>query len=282
MDNYVLTADFRSNNAPEVFTESLIKTGFGVIKNHPIDSALVNSVYSDWQQFFALAEPEKMKYLYSKEKQDGYFPFRSENAKGYSTKDLKEFFMYYTWGQYPSSLSDKTKILYQQMNSLAGTLLTWIEQHTPEHIRKDFSTSLANMIDHSPKTVMRILHYPPLTGSEEPNAIRAAAHEDIDLLTLLPAATATGLQVKDAQGKWHNVECDPGTIVVNVGDMLQLCSQKYYRSTTHQVVNPDGDAAKKSRLSMPLFLHPKNEVRLSETHTAGSYLLERLRELGLV
>ena len=112
--------------------------------------------------------------------------------------------------------------------------------------------------------------------------MRAAAHEDINLLTLLPAATAKGLEVKDANGKWQEVPCDPTAIVVNAADMLQMASQNYYPSTTHRVVNPDGIEAKKSRLSMPLFLHPRDEVMLADNFTANDYRLQRLREIGLL
>jgi isopenicillin N synthase-like dioxygenase len=138
------------------------------------------------------------------------------------------------------------------------------------------------MVTNSDKNLFRIIHYPPLTGSEQPGAIRAAAHEDINIITLLPASTAMGLQVKDNAGGWHDVPGNWGDIVINVGDMLQMASQNFYRSTTHRVVNPEGEAAKQPRYSMPLFLHPKPEVVLSETHTAQSYLDERLREIGLL
>jgi isopenicillin N synthase-like dioxygenase len=137
------------------------------------------------------------------------------------------------------------------------------------------------MIEGSDDTLLRPIHYPPLTGGEEEGAIRAAAHEDINLITLLPAATAPGLQVKDAKGNWVNIACDPGSLAINAGDMLQMASGGYYVSTTHQVVNPNGPEAKKPRYSMPLFLHPRKDVKLSDKHTAGSYLEERLIEIGL-
>ncbi|MDX2164570.1 MAG: 2OG-Fe(II) oxygenase family protein, partial [Gammaproteobacteria bacterium] len=116
----------------------------------------------------------------------------------------------------------------------------------------------------------------------EKGAIRAADHEDINLLTLLPAATATGLQVKDVNNHWHEVESDPGTLVINVGDTLQECTDFYYKSTTHRVVNPQGDGAKKSRYSMPLFLHARGDVKLSSRYpTVETYWRERMRELGV-
>jgi len=112
-------------------------------------------------------------------------------------------------------------------------------------------------------------------------AVRAAAHEDINLLTVLPTANERGLQLLTRTGAWIDVPADPGALVVNVGDMLQECSHGYYRSTTHRVVNPTGDSARHSRLSLPLFLQPRPEVILSERHTAASYMDERLRELGV-
>ncbi len=279
---HVLTADYRAKNAPEIFVESLHKTGFAVITHHPIPATMIDDVYNEWRGFFA--SDVKNQYLYNQVtgSQDGYFPFKSENAKDYSAKDLKEFYMYYPWGKFPNTLSNKTRDLYNQLNELAGNLLQWVEDLTPPHIRQYFSMTLPEMIKNSPRTVLRIINYPPLTGDEKSEEVRAAAHEDIDLLTLLPAATATGLQVKDKQNRWHDVHADHGTIVVNAGDMLQMCSQHYYQSTTHRVINPEGFTANEQRLSMPLFLHPHDEVKLSETHTAKSYLQERLREIGLI
>lgn len=276
---HVLTADYRNKNAPEIFVESLHKTGFAVITHHPISAQLIDDVYQEWKEFFA--SEEKFKYLYDKETQEGYFPFRSENAKYTANKDLKEFFMLYFWGRYPTILSNKTKILFKELNNLTANLLQWVEDLTPPHIKQYFSMTLPEMINNSPQTKLRIINYPPLDGNEPEDEVRSAEHEDIDLLTLLPAATSTGLQVKDKQNRWYDVSAEHGTIVVNAGDMLQMCSQHYYLSTTHRVVNPVGDAAKQQRLSMPFFVHPHDEVKLSETHTAKSYWLERMRENGL-
>lgn len=281
MSMYVATADYSSPDASKVFCDSLRKTGFAVLANHPIKPSLLDEIYAEWQVYFN--SDAKHVDLFCKEKQDGYFPLTvSETAKGNTIKDIKEFFHVYPWGRYPQGMSNRTQELYQQLSELAKELLGWIEQHTPVEISAQFSVPLSKMITDSPKTLLRILNYPPLTGQEEEGAVRAAAHEDINLITLLPAATATGLQVLDSQGNWHDVSCDQGNIVVNIGDMLQLCSQGYYRSTTHRVINPEGEASQKPRLSMPLFLHPNDEIRLSSTHTAGSYLNERLKELGLI
>ena len=276
---YVLTADYQRSDAKNIFVKSLKNTGFGIIKNHVIDFELIKNVYAEWEMFFNL--PEKQDYLYNKETQEGYFPYLAENAKDSDQKDLKEFYHYYTWGRYPAMLSPNTKNLRDQLTHLASEILNWIQEDTPAAIKNKFSQPLPEMIKDSPSILMRILHYPPLTGKESEGAVRAAAHEDIDLLTLLPAATAAGLQVKDIHDQWHGIECDPGAIVVNAGDMLQMCSENYYRSTTHQVINPLGEEAKKSRLSMPLFLHPCPEVKLSPKYTAQSYLNQRLKEIGI-
>lgn len=277
---HVLTADFRAANAPAIFVESLHKTGFAVITHHPISADLIVDVYAEWRDFFA--SEIKQQYLFNKETIDGYFPFRSENAKYTAAKDLKEFYNYYPWGKFPTTLSNKTNELYNQLGDLAGTLLQWIDDLTPPHIKKYYSMTLPEMIKDSHRTMLRIINYPPLMGNEQAGEVRSAEHEDINLLTLLPAATATGLQLKDKQNHWRDIVADPGTIVINVGDMLQMCSQHYFQSTTHRVVNPEGLAAKQQRLSMPLFVHPHDEVRLSESQTAKTFWLERMRETGLM
>jgi isopenicillin N synthase-like dioxygenase len=135
------------------------------------------------------------------------------------------------------------------------------------------------MMDGSTRTLLRVLRYPPLRGDELPGAVRAAAHEDINLLTVLPASNEPGLQVRDINGKWHDVPCDFGSIAVNAGDMLQLASGGYYPSTSHRVLNPTGDSATRSRLSLPLFLHPADDVILADGRTAFSFLQERIAEL---
>ena len=128
---------------------------------------------------------------------------------------------------------------------------------------------------------MGIINYPPLPENLPEGVERSAAHEDINLITLLPAATMPGLEVQDTKGNWHEVSCDPGSVVVNIADMLELCTQGYYKSTSHRVVNPRGEARKTSRYSMPLFLHPHEDVCLSKTKTAVEYLTERLKAIGI-
>ncbi|WP_191601576.1 isopenicillin N synthase family dioxygenase [Marinomonas algicola] len=273
--------DYTSTTAKEDFVRSLHETGFGVLKNHPISKQLVSHIYTDWQTFFDA--PEKQRFLYNKDKQDGYFPPNvSETAKGSTTKDIKEYFHYYPWGQCPEQHKALLDQYYQESTALAAELLTWVEEFTPSKVASLYSQPLSSMIEKSDQTLLRVLHYPPLKGDEELGAIRAGAHEDINLLTILPSANEPGLQVKAKDGRWMDVPCDFGTLIVNIGDMLQEASGGYFPSTSHRVINPDGADKTKSRISLPLFLHPKPEVVLSERHTAGSYLHERLVELGVI
>lgn len=279
-DVKVSKVDFTVKNAPKMFTDSLKETGFAVLYNHPIDQKLINDVYKEWEAFFA--SDYKDSYFYNRETQDGFFPIHiSEKAKGYSTKDIKEYFHYYPWGIYPKELSEKTKLLYKQLEIMAKTLLQWIQDYSPQHVIDKLSMPLSQMVENSPGTLLRILHYPPLKGDEPEDAVRAAAHGDINMITLLVGATTSGLQVQDINGNWHDVPCDKESIAVNIGDMLQMCTQEAYRSTLHRVVNPKG-AENVSRLSLPLFLHARPEVVLSDKHTQASYLKERLTELGVL
>ncbi len=276
----VLTVNCEECEASRKFSQSLRDTGFGVLENHPISFALVNEVYDEWRLFFS-DEEQKCATLFNRDTQDGFFPKNiSETAKGAETKDIKEYFQYYPWGQYPNNLSDKTKILYQQLNQFAKLLLSWLELSLPNHIANNLSMPLSDMIVDSNQTMLRILHYPALQGDEPKGSVRAAAHEDINLITLLVGATQSGLQVKDNNENWHDVLGSHTSIIVNAGDMLDLATQGYYRSTTHRVINPKANH-NVPRLSMPLFLHPRPEVSLSPEKTAKQYLFERLTELGV-
>jgi isopenicillin N synthase-like dioxygenase len=273
--------DYKSPSAAKDFVESLRQTGFGVLKNHPISKQQVSSIYANWQAFFN--SDEKTQYTYNKGTQDGFFPQSvSEVAKGFKKKDIKEYYHYYPWGQCPEALKNEIDSYYKDTRNLAAELLNWIEQESPAQISQYYREPLSNMISNSDQTLLRILHYPPLAGNEEPDAIRAAAHEDINLITLLPAANEPGLQVKSKEGEWLDVPSDFGNLIVNIGDMLQEASGGYFPSTTHRVINPEGADITKSRISLPLFLHPRPDVVLSNKYTAGSYLTERLRELGVV
>jgi isopenicillin N synthase-like dioxygenase len=270
--------DYRSPSAPREFCHSLRDTGFAVLAHHPLQQPLVQGIYDEWLAFFQSGAGRN--YPFSSDKFDGHFSTQvSETAKGNSVKDFKEFFHIYPWGRFPLEVSDAARRYYAEGSTLAATLLRWVEECSPPEVKARYSMPLPQMIERSDQTLLRVLHYPPLTGNEPAGSVRAAAHEDINLLTLLPAATEPGLQVLGKGGAWLDVPCDFGLLIVNIGDMLQEASAGYYPSTSHRVLNPTGEAAFKSRVSLPLFLHPRPDVVLSERHTAGSYLTERLREL---
>ena len=278
IENKILTIDFNSASASADLSRSLHSTGFAVVKNHPISYDLIDDVYQDWKDYFA--GEDKHKDLFDLKKQDGYFPFKSENASGSTEKDLKEFYHIYTWGRYPSTISGKTKELYSGLFDLGSTLLSWINEETPGDVRSKFTMPLSEMINDCQNNLLRIINYPPLSDEENSGAIRAAAHCDINLITVLVAGSQPGLQVMSKGGKWVDVSCDRRLVVVNNGDMLKECSGGYYPSTVHRVVNPDQDS-NVPRLSMPMFIHPRDEVVLSDKYTGGSYLEERLKEIGL-
>ncbi|MFG0456597.1 isopenicillin N synthase family dioxygenase [Shewanella mangrovisoli] len=275
------TIDYRAADSAKRFVESLRETGFGVLSNHPIDKELVESIYTEWQAFFN--SDAKNEFMFNRETHDGFFPASiSETAKGHTVKDIKEYYHVYPWGRIPDSLRANILAYYEKANALASELLEWIETYSPDEVKAKFSIPLPAMIADSHKTLLRILHYPPMTGDEEMGAIRAAAHEDINLITVLPAANEPGLQVKAKDGSWLDVPSDFGNIIINIGDMLQEASGGYFPSTSHRVINPEGTDKTKSRISLPLFLHPNPSVVLSERYTADSYLMERLHELGVL
>lgn len=271
------TIDLKPKSIGQDLVSSLRETGFAVITNHGIPMEKFEKAYTTWAAYFA--SEEKFKDLFTPNWQRGYYPMKSENAKGFEKKDLKEFFHLYPdmhLGQNHGA-SDMWN-LYTNMANIGQQLLKMIDENS----EVKFSVPLDEMAEQSPQTLLRILHYPPI-GADEDGAVRAAAHEDINLITLLPAATYPGLQVKAADGSWvfADMHVPKDAIIVNAGDMLQEASNGYFKSTTHRVVNPTGLGATISRYSMPMFIHPHSEVRLSEKYTAGEYLDERLRELGL-
>jgi isopenicillin N synthase-like dioxygenase len=270
--------DYRAPNAAQQFGRSLHETGFAVLSNHPLDQPLVSGIYEEWLAFFGT--DAKHHYAFDPQSGDGYFsPAVSETAKNHSQRDLKEFFHVFPWGRYPAEVSDAARRYYQAGSTLAAELLQWVQDQSPPEVRAAYSLPLPHMIEGCEQTLLRILHYPPLNGSEPDGALRAAAHGDINLLTLLPAANEPGLQVLGKDGGWIDVPCDFGLLIVNIGDMLAEASGHFYPSTVHRVLNPTGQGRFKSRISMPLFLHPRRDIVLSERYTVGSYFDERMREL---
>jgi len=274
----LVAVDFKAPDAEVQFVQSLRDTGFGVLKNHPIPESSVTSIYKHWSVFFN--SPEKEQYLFDAEKYDGFFPrAMAETAKGHAARDIKEYFHFYPWGRCPVELKAELNDYYKASVDFATTLLGWVERQTPSEVASLYQEPLSQMINGSTQSLLRVLHYPPIEEDAETGAIRAGAHEDINLLTLLPAANEPGLQVKANDGNWLDVPCDFGNLIINIGDMLQEASGGYFPSTTHRVINPEGQDCTKARISLPLFLHPRPDVVLSSRYTAGAYLQERLEEL---
>jgi isopenicillin N synthase-like dioxygenase len=274
----VKIVDMESGKWPEMLAYSFRNTGFAILKNHGVDFRNIEVLYAQWAEFFA----SNQKYTYkSEDGNNGYIPFRSENAKGNPVKDLKEFFhVFAPFENVPNGVSRMiTKRVAEDMLKIARHLLFVLQPNISNELYRLQGETIQNMVKDSKNNLLRVLHYPAIEGEVEPGAVRAAAHEDINLITLLPAATQPGLEVQDLKGNWHKIECDPGTIVVNVGDMLQEASGGVFKSTTHRVVNPEGENV--ARYSMPLFVHPRPECILSKKYTAGQYLDERLKEIGL-
>jgi isopenicillin N synthase-like dioxygenase len=281
------------------------EVGFVAVKNHGIPEELIRSLYQYVQQFFAL--PAEKKLLYEKKElagQRGYTSFGREHAKGFDAPDLKEFFQF---GQTVED-GDPIKKEYPENVTVAE-----IPPFTPtfqkaykafEHSGTALLQAIALYLGldehyfdnyvHNGNSILRAIHYPPITH-EPKSSIRAEQHEDINLITLLVGASADGLQILTKQNDWVGVTSLPEQIVVNVGDMLQRLTNNRLRSTTHRVVNPPRELWGTSRYSIPFFLHPKSSMSLAclesciddqhpkayEDATAGEYLDERLREIGL-
>lgn len=296
-------------SAKQAFVQQLGKAyeevGFVAVTNHGIPEELIERLYKKVQQFFAL--PVEQKAVYEIEGlagQRGYTSFGKEHAKGSDAADLKEFFQY---GQivkegdqpeedYPDNVQvaeipafNKTfEEAYKAFEQSGGYLLRAIAIFLGlDEFYFDHKIHLGN-------SILRAIHYPPIV-QEPANAIRAEQHEDINLITLLVGASADGLEILTKENKWVPVTSLPGSIVVNVGDMLQRLTNNRLKSTTHRVVNPPRELWHTSRYSIPFFLHPKSSMSLAcldncitAEHpkeygdiTAGAYLDERLREIGL-
>ncbi|MEL6336596.1 MAG: 2OG-Fe(II) oxygenase family protein [Pseudomonadota bacterium] len=273
------TVSYTDPAAPAAFARSLHQTGFAVLTDHPITPARIEATYAAWGGFFN--SEEKHDYTRAPGGAEGYFPFQSENAKDSAVKDLKEFFHVYPEGRVPPSLEGETRALHADLVAVGQRLLEWLQAETPATVTEALSEPLPDMLRGSSMNLLRILHYPALDTAPEPGAVRAAAHGDINLITCLLAGSEPGLEAKDTAGAWHEVPCDPGMMVINAGDMLEMATGGYYPATVHRVVNPPVTGAPKPRFSSPMFLHPRPEVLLKPGTTADDFLQERLREIGL-
>ncbi len=280
--------------------------GFVAVSGHFLSEELVNNLYSEIKHFFQLPSGTKGNYeIEGIGGQRGYTSFGKEHAKGRKEGDLKEFWHF---GQYvednPELLAKyPDNIIVKELpnfNSVGEETYKMLEK-TAKYILRALALHLGleeNYFDEFIKngnSILRPIHYPPIT--EEPkNAIRAAAHGDINLITLLMGAHGKGLQVQNHEGEWLDAIARPDQLMINVGDMLSRLSNNKLKSTIHQVVNPPRELWGSSRYSIPFFMHPVSEMPLNclencidENHpkefkdiTAGEYLHERLIELGLI
>lgn len=304
-------ADFISGDAQkkagfvQLLGHAYEEVGFVAVKNHGVPDDLISKQYEYVQQFFSLPLEKKRTYqIEGLAGQRGYTSFGQEHAKGSDAPDLKEFFQF---GQivedgeimgeyYPDNVVVKEipafnptiSSAYRHFEKSGRSLLQAIALYL------GLDEFYFDHPIHNGNSILRCIHYPPITN-EPKSAIRAEQHEDINLITLLVGASADGLQILTKQNEWVGVTSLPEQIVVNVGDMLQRLTNNKLRSTTHRVVNPPRDLWHTSRFSMPFFLHPRSEMSLAcldscidannpkayEDITAGEYLDERLREIGL-
>lgn len=276
--------------------------GFIILTDHIIDQKKVDLAYQISSEFFHLPKEVKDKYhLKGGGGQRGYTPFKTEHAKDQKAPDLKEFwhvgrelapsssyFNEYPKNIWPTEIARFKDImldLYQGMDQTSALLLEAIGKGLD--VPGDY---FSKMIEDG-NSILRIIHYPPTKGEDVKSHIRAAAHEDINLITLLVGATSSGLELLDRDGKWLPVESTPGQIVVDTGDMMARLSNNILPATTHRVVNPDDDG--QERFSMPFFVHPHSKASLKVVPsclgdgekwpeiTAGDFLIQRLKEIGL-
>ncbi len=280
--------------------------GFAGVRNHGIPQSLIDASYDVFRRFFALPEDTKRRYhVPGGGGARGYTPFGVETAKGAQHYDLKEFWHIgreipddskhrevmppNLWPTEVAGFREQGYALYDALDRLGSQVLSALALHIG--LAEDW---FADKTD-SGNSILRPIHYPPITTPDVPN-VRAGAHEDINLITLLVGASAEGLEVRSRKGEWVPFTADADTIVVNIGDMLQRLTNHVYPSTTHRVVNPPGEKARQPRYSTPFFLHPNpdflidvlpscvtpdNPSRYPEPITAQGYLEERLREIKL-
>jgi isopenicillin N synthase-like dioxygenase len=302
--NYHAGGDARRQFVGEVGA-ALADVGFFAVTGHGIPAELVESAYACARRFFALKPEVKSHYTAKVGGQRGYTGFGVEHAKDSSAPDLKEFYQIgrvdvgadhpvhaaYGPNVWPTEVPEFEDVLtnyYQQVDALGAIFLECCGLYVgaePETFR-----DMAREGD----TIVRVLYYPAIPEGVPAGAVRAAAHEDINLITLLPGATAEGLELLTREGSWLPIRAGHDDFIVDSGDMLQNASNGLFRATTHRVVNPQQTSDE--RFSMPCFIHPRKDVDLSprpecvartggETKfpamTAGEYLSARLREIGL-
>ncbi len=310
MADAVPTLDARevqSEDFAQAIAAAYAEYGFVIIENHGIDQRLIDDCLACFRQFFALPASEKLKYkVTGGGGARGYTPFGIETAKGARHHDLKEFWHVgrelppghpFTkvmapniWVDSIPGFRDATYGLYQAFDALGARLLSAIARAA--RLPADFFDDKVNLGN----SVLRVIHYPPLPPEPTPS-VRAGAHEDINVITLLLGAEEPGLEVLSRKGEWLPIDPPPNALVCNVGDMLQRLTNMHLRSTTHRVVNPPRERASKARYSLPFFLHfnpdfliktmpqyvdERHPDQFPEPITAHDFLQERLREIKLI
>lgn len=278
--------------------------GFIILKDHNVQAEDLKKAYGLLEKFFSLPEDTKKKYA-APEKgfQRGYTPFGKEHAKDSPVMDLKEFWhvgrelaadhplrKVYPDNVWPVEVAEFKEHFLKLFTAIEQAGIVMLEALTgPLGVDKDFFVKMTN----DGNSILRLLHYPPIAEGVDPRCVRAAAHEDINFITILPAATASGLQLKDRDGTWLDIDSEPDTLIVDVGDMLSRLTNDVLPSTTHRVINPQ-DGKNLSRYSMPFFMHPHPEAMLSclpscvgsgakyPDITGQAFLEQRLREIGLL
>ena len=277
--------------------------GFIILKDHTIEQKKIDRAYDLVQSFFALPIETKLKYKMDNGGQRGYTPFKTEHAKdNKNNPDLKEFWHVgrellatsqykgvYPENAWPTEIAEFKKNfleLYEAMDSTSKILLESIGRAL------DVPTNYFDDMVNDGNSIIRTIYYPPTAGQDTKNSIRAAAHEDINLITMLVGATDGGLQLLERDGTWLDVSSRPGEIVVDTGDMMSRITNNILPSTTHRVINPSTDSS--ARYSMPFFVHPHSKAMLKcipscvgagakyPDITAGDFLTQRLREIGLI
>ncbi len=299
--------DFTSGQNPEGFVadfgRALSEVGFFSLTNHGIEQRLIDSAYGAAEAFFALPEDTKRAYEIAElNGQRGFTQFGKEHAKDSVSPDLKEFWhlgrarptvnpVSYPDNIWPREVPQFQIVmaaLFDQLEVCAGHLMEACAQYLQQPA-DCFSTQVSEG-----QTILRVIHYPPIAEDVEPSSQRAAPHEDINLITLLCEATTPGLELLTSAEEWLPICTEPGQIIVDTGDMLQSLSNGLLKSTTHRVVNPNSNRDR--RFSMPFFVHPRPEFDLTPrpnciertggqplypAQTAGEYLAQRLKEIGL-
>ena len=280
--------------------------GFIALKGHLLNDTVKESLYDEVKNFFNLSNEIKSKYIISGlASQRGFTPFGKEHAKGRNVGDLKEFWHF---GQYVKNEPEldnkypKNVIVneLEEFNSVGQKTYELLEE-TGRHVLGAIACYLNLNETYFDKhifngnSILRAIHYPPIT-QEPDKAERAAAHGDINLITLLMGAQGKGLQVLSNNGEWVDAIAEDDEIIVNIGDMLSRHTNNKLKSTIHRVVNPPKDLWNSSRYSIPFFLHPRLEMPLNcletcvdkdnpkgfDDTTAGDFLYQRLVDLGLV